>query len=154
MQPGEKLIEILLADDDADDRDFFREALEESGIPSKLTTVVDGEKLTHYLSTITSPPPPDVIFLDINMPYKDGKACLREIRKDDKFRNIPVIMFSTSTYVGDIEETYESGASLYISKAEFFENENSMLKKLFSKNWTEKMLNVAKEQYVFRHKDM
>lgn len=150
MKPGEKPIEILLADDDADDRAFFREALEESGIPSKLTTVVDGEKLTLYLSKIENPPPPDVIFLDINMPYKDGKACLREIRNDEKFRHVPVIMFSTSTYAGDIEETYESGASLYISKADFFENESSMLKKLFSHNWTENMLNVAKDQYVFR----
>ena len=150
MEPGEKYIEILLADDDADDRAFFREALEESGIPSKLTTVVDGEKLTNYLSTIKTPPPPDVIFLDINMPYKDGKACLREIRKNDKFRNIPIIMFSTSTYAGDIEETFEDGASLYISKADFFENETSMLKKLFSHNWNENMLNVAKDRFVFR----
>lgn len=150
MEPGGKFIEILLADDDADDRAFFQEALEESGIPSKLTTVVDGEKLTSYLSTIKNPPPPDIIFLDINMPYKDGKACLREIRKDDKFRNIPVIMFSTSTYAGDIEETFESGASLYISKADFFENETMMLKKLFSKNWNETMLNVAKDRFVFR----
>lgn len=150
MEPGEKFIEILLADDDADDRAFFREALEESGIPSKLTTVVDGEKLTHYLAKIENPPPPHVIFLDINMPYKDGKACLREIRNNDKFRNTPIIMFSTSTYVGDIEETYENGASLYISKADFFENETSMLKKLFSKNWNKNMLNVDKEQYVFK----
>ena len=150
MEPGGKFIEILLADDDADDRAFFREALEESGIPSKLTTVVDGEKLTSYLSTVKNPPPPDIIFLDINMPFKDGKACLREIRNDDKFRNIPVIMFSTSTYAGDIEEAFENGASLYISKADFFENEKSMLRRLFSHNWNENMLNVAKDRFVFR----
>lgn len=150
MKLNENLIQILLVDDDADDRDFFEEALQDSGIPSNLTTVIDGEKLTDFLAEIENPPPPDIIFMDINMPYKDGKTCLREIRKDRKFREVPIIMFSTSTHTRDIEESFNCGANLYLSKGAFFENDVHILKQIFGTNWRENILNVKRDQFFFK----
>lgn len=143
-------IQILLADDDADDRMFFQEALSEAAIAADLTTVENGRQLTDFLSGITEPPPPHIIFLDINMPYKNGKECLREIRNNEKFNNIPVVMFSTSSHHKDIEESYSNGANLYISKTEFFENEVPMLKKLFCPNWREQWMNLSKDQFILK----
>lgn len=126
-------IHILLADDDADDRELFQEALSVSGLDIELSMVTDGEQLSNVISGLqVPPPPPHMIFLDINMPRKNGKTCLVEIRKNSKFDHIPVIMFSTSNSERDVDETYRCGASRYINKSDFFRNEILMLKKLFS----------------------
>lgn len=145
-----KKIQILLADDDEDDRIFFKEALYEAEINSDLITVENGQQLTDLLSGVTDPPPPHIIFLDINMPYKNGKVCLQEIRKNDKFNHIPVVMFSTSWQHKDIDDSYLFGANMYISKSDFFENEIGMLKKLFTSNWEERLINPSKEKFVLK----
>jgi CheY-like chemotaxis protein len=144
-------IHILLADDDADDRFFFKRAFSKASIPADVVTVEDGQQLTELLGEIKEPPPPDIIFLDINMPRKNGKACLQEIRNDDKFKNTPVVMFSTSSYHKDIDETYEGGANLYISKTDFFGNEAHMLKQLFPAGWRQSMFNNTRENFVLKH---
>ncbi len=143
-------IRILLADDDADDRDFFKDAIAEAKIPAEITMVMDGEQLSEYLSEIKTPPPPDVIFLDINMPRKNGKECLIEIRNDAKFNDIPVIMFSTSSHKKDIEETFNNGADFYIIKSSFFDNEVYILKHLFSENWKKRQLKKSVKTYVLK----
>jgi CheY-like chemotaxis protein len=96
-----KKLNILLAEDDQDDRDFFDKALKEIPIPTHLTTVYDGEQLMNYLSK-NSEHLPDVIFLDLNMPRKNGFECLCEIKENEKLKDIPVVMFSTS-YPRDIK---------------------------------------------------
>jgi len=143
-------IRIFLADDDPDDRFFFDRALSKAAIAANLTVAEDGQKLIDLLDGITEPPPPDIIFLDINMPCKNGKACLIEIRKKEKFNNVPVIMFSTSSHHRDIEETFETGANRYINKTDFFGNQVMMLQKLFSNDWKTSLLTAAKEQYVVK----
>lgn len=145
-----KKIEILLAEDDSDDRNFFKEALSEAAIPSELKTFENGEKLTDYLSLVKNPPPPDIIFLDINMPVKNGKDCLKEIRGNKEFKDIPVVMFSTSSYHRDIEETYSEGANLYILKSEFFDNEVKLLNELFSDNWETHLMETSREKYILK----
>jgi CheY-like chemotaxis protein len=102
-------IRILMAEDDEDDRSFFRQALLDSNIESELTAVTDGRQLIDYLVDVQDLLAPHVIFLDINMPGMDGKACLREIRRQEKFSTIPVIILSTSTRLKDIEDTYRDG---------------------------------------------
>jgi len=141
-------IHILLADDDADDRYFFSRAFSKASIAADVTTVEDGEQLTDFLHKITGPPPPDIIFLDINMPRKNGKACLQEIRNDAKFNKVPVVMFSTSTHHKDIQETYKIGANRYISKNDFFGNEVDILKKLFPADWKESIFNKTTDEFV------
>src|SRR5882724_9169887 len=109
-------IVILLADDDADDRSIFLQAVNEAEIQVQLTVVEDGRQLTDFLSAVVEPPPPDIIFLDINMPFKNGKECLREIRQKKKFDPVIVAMYSTSSQRKDIDETFSFGANAYIIK--------------------------------------
>ena len=106
---------IFLADDDADDRDFFEDALKEVNIKTELTLVKDGvELMTTLEETVTEPPPPHVIFLDLNMPRKNGYECLKEIRETPKLKNIPVVIFSTTSNEHTIEKTYSLGANCYV----------------------------------------
>lgn len=112
---------IYLADDDADDRMFFEDALKKISIPTQLTFANDGLELMSNLETVTEPPPPDVIFLDLNMPRKDGFQCLEEIRKTDKLKNIPIVIFSTTVKDEAVDKTYQHGANHYICKPHSFE---------------------------------
>ena len=106
---------ILLAEDDADDRNFFYEALEKLPISTSLTVAHDGEQLMLHLSNEANTLP-DVLFLDINMPRKDGLECLSEIKRDSRLKNIPVIIFSTSMSNDTVSQVFKSGATVYIHK--------------------------------------
>ena len=114
-----KKLHILLADDDKDDCNFFKEALTELSIAAKLTTVHDGEELMHYLSENIEHLP-IVLFLDINMPRKNGLECLREIRRNEKLKDLPVVMFSTSNSWNTTNQLFKSGAHVYIHKPNDF----------------------------------
>ncbi len=109
---------LLLADDDADDCIFFREALDELPLTASLTTVNDGEELINFLQT--SEKLPDVLFLDLNMPRKTGIECLSEIKQNDKLANLPVVIFSTSFDRKVVDFLYEGGANYYIRKPSEF----------------------------------
>ena len=114
-------LNILLADDDIDDRFFFDSALKELSIKTHLTTVNDGEQLMDYLYKQLKHPP-DVLFLDLSMPRKSGIECLAEMKEHIKLKDIPVVMFSTS-YSRDknyeqnmIQMIYNIGANDFIRK--------------------------------------
>jgi CheY-like chemotaxis protein len=118
-------IQILLADDDNDDCMFFKEALEELCVACNLTIVNDGQHLMQLLGKNLSGCF-DVLFLDLNMPRKNGIACLKEIKSSEKLNHLPVIIFSTSFDKQNADLLYALGAHHYICKpAEF-----SQLKKL------------------------
>ena len=106
---------ILLAEDDADDRNFFYEALEKLPISTSLTVAHDGEQLMLHLTNEANTLP-DVLFLDINMPRKNGMECLSEIKRDSRLKNIPVIIFSTSMAKETVTRVFDSGATVYIHK--------------------------------------
>jgi CheY-like chemotaxis protein len=112
---------IFLADDDADDRMFFQDALKQLSIPTQLTLATDGLELMSNLEKVVEPPPPDIIFLDLNMPRKNGFQCLEEIRNSPKLRNIPIVIFSTSANDEAVNKTYQCGANYYICKPRSFE---------------------------------
>lgn len=120
-------LHIMLADDDEDDRLFFKEAFEEVKVEHKITTFVDGVQLMNHLQQPENPLP-DIIFLDLNMPRKSGVECLKEIRADQRLKEITVAIYSTSSSEQDIEDTFVSGANVYIRKP----NDFSMLKKVLS----------------------
>lgn len=111
---------IFLADDDSDDRELFQDALQEMGIKTQLTISEDGAVLMKTLDE-TVPPPPDVIFLDLNMPRKNGYECLSEIRSTPKLKDIMVVIFSTTDNPTAIEKTYSLGANYYVRKPNSFE---------------------------------
>ena len=120
-----KPLNILLADDDKDDRFFFKMALDALTTPTELVAVVDGEKLMDYLSENVHQLP-DVLFLDLNMPRKNGFECLSEIKLNADFKQLPVIIFSTSYEQEVVNLLYINGAQYFMRKpAEF-----SQLKKI------------------------
>ncbi len=111
--------DILLADDDIDDCLFFKKALEQILESSNLIIVNDGEKLMKYLVE-NSDNLPLVLFLDINMPRKNGMECLAEIRQNKKLAGLPVVMFSTTNSWDTINMLFKSGAHVYIHKPSDF----------------------------------
>ena len=110
---------LLLADDDADDRFFFKEAIKGFSNQLHLVTVKDGEQLMLYL-TEHMDQLPGLLFLDLNMPRKNGFECLREIKNHAVLKNIPVIVYSTSDEREVIKLLYTAGAHFYIQKPDNF----------------------------------
>jgi CheY-like chemotaxis protein len=110
-----KKLNILLADDDTDDCYFFKEALKEFSLSTQLTAVHDGEELMHQLTKETNELP-DVLFLDLNMPRKNGFECLSEIKLNKKLNHLPVIIYSTSFHTKIADMLYRNGVTYYISK--------------------------------------
>jgi len=141
---------ILLADDDRDDHYLFTEFIRRAGLPIHVSAVMNGPELLTFLAKNVDNLP-DVLFLDINMPLKNGIECLKEIRKDARFNTLPIIMFSTSDYKKDVEETFKHGANLYINKGLFFSNAVKTLKEVLSLP-RELYFPPSEENYYFRLK--
>jgi CheY-like chemotaxis protein len=113
---------ILVADDDADDKELIKVAFEESGAETELHFVENGEELMHYLNRHgkyadeEKYPFPSIILLDLNMPRKDGREALREIRAHIHLKKLPIIILTTSTEEKDIAKCYELGVNSYSIK--------------------------------------
>ncbi len=113
---------ILIADDDPEDRNLISEAFEIAEIPHELFFVKDGEELLDYLkkrkaySDCSNYKTPAIILLDLNMPRKDGREALKEIKSDPELHNIPVIVLTTSNYEEDIKKTYLMGVNGFVTK--------------------------------------
>jgi CheY-like chemotaxis protein len=122
IQKDKKSVVILMADDDPDDRIMTKEALEENFLLNELRFTEDGAELMDYLkrrgkySNPESSPRPGVILLDLNMPKKDGRECLKEIKSDDELKSIPVIVLTTSKAEEDILRTYDLGVNSFVTK--------------------------------------
>lgn len=114
-----KKLNILLADDDQDDCVFFKNAIEELLPSTELNVVNDGEELMRYLAE-NEEQLPHVLFLDINMPRKNGIECLADIKRNRNLKDIPVVMFSTSNAWDTINMLFKGGAHVYIHKPSDF----------------------------------
>ncbi len=132
MPDNDRTIHVVLTDDDGDDRELFREAVGRLGIKTDLQTFSDCEKMVKSLLKDRTGKTPDVIFLDVNMPGKNGLACLRELREDVEFARVPVIMFTTSARLIDIQQARKFGANLFLNKPSDFNELTALLKKLLS----------------------
>lgn len=135
-------IVILIADDDAEDRMLVRDALEESRLKNSVHFVENGEELMDYLhhrgkyADLDEYPTPGLILLDLNMPKKDGREALKEIKADDRLKLIPVVVLTTSKAEEDILRTYDLGVSSFITKPVTFTSLVDVMKTL-SKYWFE-----------------
>ena len=134
-------ITLLMADDDMDDQMLAREALAEARLANDLYFVKDGEDLMDYLHNrgeyAEQPAPrPGLILLDLNMPKKDGRQALKEIKEDADLRRIPIVVLTTSVAEEDILRTYDLGVNSYITKPVTFEGLVEVMKSL-SKYWFE-----------------
>jgi len=125
---------ILLAEDDEDDRQFFKEAIEKMNLNTVLEMVTDGVYLIEYLRDNPSKKP-HLLFLDLNMPRKDGFECLKEIRNDLGMTDLPIAIYSTSNASVDMEEAFRLGANIYIRKPSDFEMLKKIIAKVVSINW-------------------
>jgi CheY-like chemotaxis protein len=110
---------ILLADDDTDDCLFFKEALRELIISTNLITVHDGEELMQLLTNDANELP-HILFLDLNMPRKNGFECLSEIKQNEMLKDLPVVIFSTSFEQEVVNLLYKNGAQYFIRKPSVF----------------------------------
>lgn len=123
-----------MADDDADDRMLTKEALEESRVLNDLRFVEDGEELLDYLlhrgkfAADGSSPKPGLILLDLNMPKKDGREALKEIKAQPELRRIPIVVMTTSKAEEDIYRSYDLGASSFITKPVTFDRLVDLMK--------------------------
>jgi len=111
-------INILLADDDADERYFFEEAVKELPIATNLKMVNDGILLMDYLNGHLECLP-DILFLDINMPKKNGSECLIEIKRSLTLKHLPVVMYSTTKNDEEIDVYYHYGANNFVTKGNY-----------------------------------
>ena len=118
---------ILMAEDDADDRLLVQDAFAECGASDTVRFVADGEELVDYLlrrgkyEKACASPRPDLILLDLNMPRKDGREALKEIRAHQELRRVPVVVFTTSRADTDIDKVYELGANSFVTKPAGFD---------------------------------
>ena len=137
-------LRILQVEDDEDDRVLFAWALKKADVNAAIEYAADGvecmEKLETYL--------PEVIFLDINMAGMNGKECLKLIRKQNRFDNIPVIILTTSDHEADINDTFQSGATLFVVKPFRAEDMAVLLKRIFADNWKQHLVQRDRGSYV------
>jgi CheY-like chemotaxis protein len=142
MNDTKQSLTVLVADDDEDDRSFIMKAWTKSRAANDLRFVEDGEELTEYLNHVgryaepDSSPRPGVILLDLNMPKKDGREALREIKANPGLRQIPIVILTTSKAEEDIFRSYDLGANSYITKPVTFEGLVDVLRVL-GKYWIE-----------------
>lgn len=129
-------IVILCAEDDPDDRALMADALEESKLANRVEFVEDGVELLDYLrrrgrfSPPTPAPRPGLILLDLNMPRKDGREALAEIKADPALRQIPVVILTTSNAEADVFRSYDTGANSYIVKPVSFDRLVDVIREL------------------------
>lgn len=127
---------LLVADDDPEDRSMLVEALSENELSPELRFVEDGEQLLDYLENrgefadTGKYPRPGLILLDLNMPKKDGREALTEIRSNPKFMDIPIVVLTTSKAEEDILRSYTLGASSYITKPVTFDGLVALIRDL------------------------
>ena len=136
MSTQKRSVTILMADDDEDDRLMTKEALEEARLKNDLRFVEDGEELMNYLrhqgeyTDDEKAPRPGLILLDLNMPRKDGREALKEIKADPELRRIPIIVLTTSKAEEDILRTYDLGVNSFITKPVSFDGLVEVMKSL------------------------
>jgi len=142
-------INITLADDDEDDRLFFTDAFNELKINTRVTTFNDGVELMNFLNDENSVLP-NVLFLDLNMPRKNGIECLLEIKKNARFNDIAIAIYSTSSSDEHVEETFVNGANIYIKKPSDFNTLKKVLSDVVTLNWQYHTSGLNKDNFLLR----
>ncbi|TDD96135.1 response regulator [Flavobacterium cellulosilyticum] len=140
---------ITLADDDEDDRLFFTDAFDELKVNTVVNTFKNGLELMDFLNhseTVL----PNIIFLDLNMPILNGIECLKEIKKNDKFKDIAIAIYSTSSSEQDIENTFVLGANIYIKKPSDFNELKKILADVVIINWQYHTNGLNKDNFLLR----
>lgn len=139
---------ILLAEDDEDDRQFFNEAINALEIDIDFQTVNNGAALLEYLKK-SQQNLPHLVFLDLNMPFKSGIDCLKEIRLNPHYSDLNIAIYSTSGSELDIESTFIGGANMYIKKPHDLATLKKVLGEILQINWQQQAGSPNKESFLF-----
>ena len=142
------ILHVLLAEDDEDDRFFFKDAFTQIAIEAEITIVSDGVELMNYLKDNASNLP-DIVFLDLNMPQKSGMECLAEIKNMPHLKLLPVVILSTSSAVKDIEKSFLLGANMYVKKPHLFNELKIILANVTITNWQVHANERTRDNFVF-----
>lgn len=135
---------VLFVDDDSDESYLFNEALEHAGISVTLSNAYNSNDLTLALQ---KEPKPDIVFLDVNMPYKDGVECLIDLRTAPVNNDLPIVIYTTSKAIATIDKCYTGGADLYIIKPDDFDGMVSVIKEVTSIDWAN-FKRPSREEFV------
>ena len=141
---------IFLADDDADDCMLFEDALREVCTTTELRTANDGVELIQLMET-NVPPPPDVIFLDLNMPRKNGFECLELLKNNLAWKDIPVVIFSTTGQEEMIKKVYETGANFFIRKPGSFPKLKQAIRQVLDIDWSKHNWAPSSENFQYQY---
>lgn len=139
-------MQILLCDDDEDDRMLFSEAMKELKMQNVLNVFETGSQLMDYLNHPETNLP-HILFLDMNMPCKSGLECLKEIRENAKFKDLVIAIYSTSSSEQDIEDTFTNGANIYIKKPDDFNKLKKAIHQVLNINWQYHTAGLNKETF-------
>ena len=142
-------MQIILADDDADDRMLFEEAIKAIDIETELSLFSNGEQLMDYLLQ-PDIALPEIVFLDLNMPVKHGMQCLQEIRNHGRLRDLCIAIYSTSSSERDIEATFVHGANIYINKPNSYGALKKAIKKVLQLNWQYHTSALNRDNFLLR----
>jgi CheY-like chemotaxis protein len=134
---------VVLADDDPDNAFLFRVVLKQVDPSKELVIVNDGEQLMKLLESSV----PDLLFLDLSMPYKNGYDCLAEIKENPRLAHLPVVVYSSSADIEDIKKSFEFNADLYVVKAFNSKHLKNALESILGLNWWIKAL--TGQRYYF-----
>ncbi|WP_127138785.1 response regulator [Flagellimonas oceanensis] len=148
-QTGAQILNIALADDDEDDRQFFQDAIEDISIKTKLSLLNDGQELMDYLN-LPNVVLPNLVFLDLNMPIKNGMQCLKEIRANADLDKVCIAIYSTSCSENDIEDTFVNGANIYLNKPNNFNKLRDSIEKVLQINWQYHTSNLNRDNFLLR----
>jgi response regulator RpfG family c-di-GMP phosphodiesterase len=141
---------LLLADDDSDDCEFFKDALAGISESVNLITVSDGVQLMNFLVSKDLETYPDIIFLDLNMPRKSGLECITEIKAHIELKHIPIIIYSTSLDIDVVNKLYEMGAHFYVQKPGNFAGLKKVIKDAITPFKTNNMEKPSREKFVIQ----
>ncbi len=146
-----QFLPVLLADDYMDDRMLFADAISDLKLPIDLQLVKDGAELMDYLLT-SAIIMPEILFLDLNMPRKNGFECLEEIKQHPSLKEIFIIIYSTTESQKEIDNVFEQQANLFIKKPNSFTELKKILSHVFTIDLKKEFHNQPKEQFIFQLK--
>ncbi|GGX33486.1 response regulator [Aquimarina muelleri] len=141
------MLKVILVDDDEDDRLLFKDAIEEVDMNTSLLLFDNGQEFMDHI-TLSGQSIPHLVFLDLNMPIKNGIECLTEIRQNNKLKDLSVAIYSTSSSEKDIEQTFIKGANIYINKPNDFIKLKKAISEVLKLNWQYHTSNLNRENFL------
>ena len=140
----EEELHVLMAEGDKDDFDILADAIEKVPVKVILTRAENGDVLMKLIHDKI----PDLLFLDIILPYRDGRDCIREIRSDKKFDNLPIIVYTSIKDLDTIEFCYRWGTNLIVHKPQTYSEIADIIRKIFSVNWKKMQYYPSRNEFV------